>query len=204
MLTEDLNEISRAAHCAAQLTEQIGAFLRRQAVRPKIVCLNDVVNDLRLLLQRTLGKDVDVRLVLDPELGTCEVNPYQFASVLMNIVVNARDAMPQGGRLTVKTANLELDAESCQRHDGCPPGDCVMLSILDTGTGMDKRTQAQIFEPFFTTKDASHGTGLGLSRAQSIIEERGGRILVDSEPGRGSTFTIYLPRSERATQSDAA
>jgi two-component system, cell cycle sensor histidine kinase and response regulator CckA len=196
-----LTEIRKATKRAAELTGQILAFSRRQALRPEVVSLNDAINEVRPLLERTLGENVTVEFELDAGLGRCEVDPHQLVSVLVNLAVNARDAMPQGGSLLVRTANVELDEEHCDWRTDCRPGSYVLLSAADTGTGMDEETQSHIFEPFFTTKDPGHGTGLGLSTVHGIVKQSGGHISVDSELGKGTTFRIYLPKSERPPQS---
>jgi signal transduction histidine kinase/DNA-binding response OmpR family regulator len=190
-----VREIRKAAQRAAELTRQILAFSRRQTLRPEVVSLNESVDEVRPLLERTLGENVVLKFVLDPELGRCEVDPHQLLSVLMNLALNARDAMPRGGVLTIETANVELEDGYCDRHAECRPGSYVMLAVADTGVGMDKETQAHIFEPFFTTKDPSHGTGLGLSTVHGIVKQSGGHIFLYSEPGKGSVFKIYFPRT---------
>ena len=199
-ILSDVQEIRGAAQRASELTRQILAFSRRQSLRPEVISLNDVVNEVRPLLERTLGEDIEITFLLRPGLGTCEVDPHQVVSVLVNLAVNARDAMPHGGRLTVESAEVELDGDYCKRHEGCAPGSYVMLSVADTGVGMDKSTQSRIFEPYFTTKELSHGTGLGLSTVHGIVKQSGGSVFVYSEPGKGSIFKIYLPRSDRSAR----
>ncbi len=203
-LVRSVQEIRKAAQRAAELTAQILAFSRRQALRPQVISLNDAIDEIRSLVQRTLGEDIEIIFDLDPEVGTCEVDPHQLVSVLMNLAVNARDAMPRGGRLTVQTANAELDEEHCCRQDDCPPGSYVVLAVTDTGSGMDKQTQTRIFEPFFTTKEPGRGTGLGLSTVHGIVKQSGGGVFVYSEQGKGTTFKIYLPRSEKAARPAVA
>jgi two-component system, cell cycle sensor histidine kinase and response regulator CckA len=195
-----VQEIRKAAQRASELTRQILAFSRRQSLRPEVVSLNDVVNEVRPLLERTLGEDVELTFLLQPGLGRCEVDPHQVVSVLMNLAVNARDAMPHGGRLTVESTEVELDEVYCRQHESCAPGSYVMLSVADTGIGMDRRTLSHIFEPYFTTKEVGHGTGLGLSTVHGIVKQSGGSIFVYSEPGEGTVFKIYLPRSDRSTR----
>ena len=195
---EAVLEIRKAAQRAAELTGQILAFSRRQALRPEVVSLNDVIGDVRPLLERALGEDVDVRFELDAWSGQVRGgSPSVGECADESLAVNARDAMPRGGRLGVETANVSLDEDDCAQHDDCRPGDYILLSVSDTGMGMDKETQSHIFEPFFTTKDPGHGTGLGLSTVHGIVSQSGGHIFVCSEPGRGSTFKVYLPRSEK-------
>jgi two-component system, cell cycle sensor histidine kinase and response regulator CckA len=202
--TEAIREIRNAAQRAAMLTRQILAFSRRQELRPEVISLNVVAAEVRPLLDRTLGEHVNLTFEFDAELGMCEVDPNQLASVLMNLAVNARDAMPQGGKLTVATSNIELDEEYCLQHGDCQPGAYVMLAVSDTGMGMDRETQARIFEPFFTTKDPGKGTGLGLSTVHGVVKQSGGHVFVYSELGSGTTFKIYLPRSEREPQPEAS
>jgi signal transduction histidine kinase/DNA-binding response OmpR family regulator len=201
---DGVREIRKAAQRAAELSGRILAFSRREAPRPEVVSLNDAITEVRPLLERTLGKDLEVQFELDPELGMCEVDPHQLVSVLMNLAVNARDAMPYGGRLVVETANVAVEADFCKQHTECQPGEYVRLSVSDTGTGMDKETQSHIFEPFFTTKDPGHGTGLGLSTVRGIVKQSAGYILVRSEPDKGSTFEIYLPRSNKTMKREVA
>jgi two-component system cell cycle sensor histidine kinase/response regulator CckA len=199
MAHEDAEEIRNAAARAAALTGQILAFSRRQTLRPKVVSLNAVLAEIEPLLRRTLGEDIDFVSHHDPGLAYVEVDVHQFGQVLMNLALNARDAMASGGRLTLETANVEFDEEYCQLHPWATPGTYVMLSVSDTGVGMDDATLARIFEPFFTTKDPGKGTGLGLSTVYGIVNQSGGSISVDSKPGSGTTFRIYLPRSEAHT-----
>ncbi len=201
---EVVQEIRRAAQRAAELTRQILAFSRRQDLRPEVVSLNDVAEEVRPLLERTLGEDVDLRFSLDSKLGRCEVDRNQFVNVMMNLAVNARDAMPRGGKLLISTGNAVFDEEYCAHHEECRPGDYVMLAVSDTGVGMDRETQTRIFEPFFTTKDPDRGTGLGLSTVHGVVKQSGGHIFVYSEPAQGTTFKIYLPRSEKDPQPQPA
>jgi PAS domain S-box-containing protein len=191
----DLLEIKGAAKRAADLTQQILAFSRKQALRPEVICINDVLSELKPLLERLLGENVMLEVQTAEDLGQCEIDPSQFTQVLINLIVNARDAMPRGGFLIMETANADL------RKRGNPPaladldpGGYVVLKCTDTGSGMDAETVSRIFEPFFTTKPAGEGTGLGLSTVHGIVHQSGGTVLVDSELGRGTVFTIYLPR----------
>jgi two-component system cell cycle sensor histidine kinase/response regulator CckA len=197
----DVVEIRRAADRAAGLTRQILAFSRRQPLRPETICLNDVLTGSEPLLRRTLGGDVELVYVLHPELGSAEVDPSQLEQVITNLAINARDAMRDGGTLHVETANVELGEDFCWANPDCMPGPHVMLSVADTGRGMDAETMSHIFEPFFTTKGLGEGTGLGLSTVYGIVRQSGGCILVASEPGRGATFEIYFPRVERPADS---
>jgi two-component system, cell cycle sensor histidine kinase and response regulator CckA len=194
LLREDVGEIKRAAERAAALTRQILAFSRRQALKPVVVSLNEVLVGMEPLLRRTLGEDVDLVTLLQSDLGQTEVDVHQFEQVLLNLAVNARDAMPAGGQLTLETADVELDGEYCRTHAGVEPGRYVMLLVSDTGMGMDKETQSHMFEPFFTTKEPGAGTGLGLSTVYGIVRQSGGTIDVESELGSGTTFRVYLPR----------
>jgi PAS domain S-box-containing protein len=193
----DVLEIKHAAERASSLTRQILAFSRRQALQPTVVSLNDVVRGMEPFLQRTLGEDVDLVTRTEPALAMTELDVNQFEQVLMNLALNARDAMPAGGRLTIGTGNVELDRGYCKTHPDVQPGPYVMLSVSDTGVGMDAETKTHIFEPFFTTKPMGEGTGLGLSSVYGIVKQSGGSIGVYSEPGLGTTFKVYLPQASR-------
>jgi two-component system cell cycle sensor histidine kinase/response regulator CckA len=199
----DATEIRHAAERAAALTGQILAFSRRQTLQPTVVSLNDVLADMEPLLRHALGEDIELVLHLHPELDRVEIDVHQFGQVLMNLVINARDAMVPGGRLTVATANTVLHEDYRRTHPWSTPGSYVMLSVSDTGVGMDEATLARIFEPFFTTKGPGKGTGLGLSTVYGIVKQSGGNISVDSEPGSGSTFRIYLPPAAASTQPES-
>ncbi len=191
----DVEEIKRAGERAKVLTQQILAFSRRQALRPQVVLLDKVICGLAPLLRRTIGENIDLQIIESPGLAPVEVDPHQFEQVVTNLVLNARDAMPSGGSLTVETANAELDAGFCRTHTDALPGSHVVLRVSDTGVGMDAATQERIFEPFFTTKAAGAGTGLGLATVYGIVKQSDGSIFVESEPGRGSSFSLYLPRA---------
>jgi two-component system cell cycle sensor histidine kinase/response regulator CckA len=193
----DVGEIRRAAERAAGLTRQILAFSRRQPLRPETISINDVLAESEPLLRRTLGEDIELEYSLHPELGLAEVDPNQLHQVIMNLALNARDAMPAGGRLRLETANVELDEHFRWANAESEPGPHVLLSVMDTGSGMDAQTMTHIFEPFFTTKGPGEGTGLGLSTVYGIVRQSGGCVLAESELGKGTTFRIYLPRLEQ-------
>jgi signal transduction histidine kinase len=188
--------IKRTAERAAALTQQLLAFSRKQILQPVAVDLNVAVTRIEPMLRRLIGEHVAVSAALEPALGTVSADPTQLDQIIVNLAVNARDAMPGGGQITLSTANVELGEADARRHPGLRPGRYVMLAVADTGAGMDAATQAHIFEPFFTTKEPGKGTGLGLSMVYGIVQQSGGHIRLDSEPGRGATFRIYLPRVE--------
>jgi two-component system cell cycle sensor histidine kinase/response regulator CckA len=172
------------------------AFSRRQMLQPRILDLNQVVHDIGEILRRLIGDDIDLVTVAQVDLGQVRADPGQIEQVIMNLAVNARDAMPQGGKLTLETANVDLDEDYVRQHVAGVPGQYVMLAVSDNGMGIDAETQAHIFEPFFTTKGPGKGTGLGLSTVYGIVKQSGGFVWVYSEPGHGTTFKIYLPRVE--------
>ncbi|MGH7163128.1 MAG: ATP-binding protein, partial [Planctomycetota bacterium] len=192
-LRANLAEIRKAAERATALTRQLLAFSRKQVLTPKVFTLNLVVTDLEKMLRRLIGENIELVARLDPELGRVRADVGQIEQVLMNLVVNARDAMPNGGRLTIETRNATLDAVAVARMPGAKAGDHVLLSVSDTGVGMDKSVMARLFEPFFTTKEHGKGTGLGLATVYGIVKQSGGWIGAESEPGKGSTFSVYLP-----------
>jgi two-component system cell cycle sensor histidine kinase/response regulator CckA len=201
-MQKSVQEIKKAGTRAASLTRQLLAFSRQQVLEPKILALNTIVGNVEKMLGRLLGENIDIESALESDLGNIKADQGQIEQVIMNLAVNARDAMPNGGRLTISTANVDLDADHARSHPPQPSGRYVLLSVSDTGIGMDAATQAHIFEPFFTTKEQGKGTGLGLSTVYGVIRQSGGHIWVYSEPGLGTTFKIYLPRTDEAAPEE--
>ncbi|MBW2740590.1 MAG: response regulator [Deltaproteobacteria bacterium] len=193
---DTLWQIRKAGERAASLTRQLLAFSRKQIVQPKILDINELLTDIEKILGRLIGEDVELLTIPEPELWQVEIDPGQMEQVIMNLAVNARDAMIEGGKLTIETANADLDKNYFHEHGikGERPSHYVMLAIIDTGSGMDKETREHIFEPFFTTKEVGKGTGLGLSTVYGIVKQNDGFVWVYSEPGKGTTFKVYLPK----------
>jgi len=188
-----LTDVQRAADSAGALTRQLLAFSRKQIVEPKTLNLNDVVSGLNTMLRRLLGEEVKMRTNLDPHIGTVRIDPGQIEQVLINLAVNGRDAMPNGGSTTIETANISLDQAACSDQPGTAPGPYVMLAVSDSGVGLAPEARAHLFEPFFTTKEKGKGTGLGLATIYGAVTQAGGLVTVSSELGHGTTFRIYLP-----------
>jgi PAS domain S-box-containing protein len=200
---EDMKEIQKAAVSAAGLTRQLLAFSRQQVLEPRVLDVNDVVASADSLLKRLLGEDIDLVTMLAPEVGAVMADRGQLEQVIVNLAVNARDAMPDGGKLTIETTDAEMDEAYARTHPPAQPGQFVMLAVSDTGVGMDDQTLGRIFEPFFTTKEVGKGTGLGLATVYGVVKQSGGFIWVYSEPGQGTTFKIYLPRVEQPAEAVA-
>jgi two-component system, cell cycle sensor histidine kinase and response regulator CckA len=202
-MREHVETIRKAGERAASLTAQLLAFSRRQAVQPKVVNMNSLIRETQKILQQLAREDVEQRITLAPALGTIKADPGQMVQVIMNLVVNSRDAMPDGGRLTIETANVAFAERTTIGGIVVPADNYVRLSVSDTGMGMDAETQAQIFEPFFTTKEAGKGTGLGLATVYGIVKKSGGYVFAESEIGKGTTFNIYFPQFVRGLEDDS-
>jgi signal transduction histidine kinase/TusA-related sulfurtransferase len=197
-LREDLEEIKAAGNRAAAMTRQLLAFSRKQVIQPCVLCLNEVVIGLEKMLGRLIGEDMNLKAIQESALWNVEADPGQMEQVIVNLVINARDAMPRGGNLTIETANVDLDEAYFNGHGVKKmPGSYVMLAISDTGIGMDEETRSRIFDPFFTTKEKGKGTGLGLSTVYGIVKQSEGYIWAYSEPGQGTTFKVCLPKVEK-------
>jgi CheY-like chemotaxis protein len=200
-LRQDVAEIKKAGDRAASLTRQLLAFSRKQVLQPKVLDLNKVVESMGKMLERLLPSDIDLAISPEPNLGRVMADPGQIEQVILNLAINARDSMPQGGRLSIATANVELDNSHARRLIEVEPGPYILLKVSDNGCGMDQETRSHIFEPFFTTKEMGKGTGLGLSTVYGIVKQSGGHIAVHSKPGEGATFKIYLPRISGVLES---
>ena len=196
-----IEQVRKAGERAASLTRQLLAFSRKQVIQPRVLDLHALMAEMEKMLRRLIGEDIDLSIGAQPGARRIKADPGQIEQVAMNLVVNARDAMPQGGRLAIETASVDLDERFARDHPGARPGSYVMLAVSDTGCGMTPEVQARIFEPFFTTKEPGKGTGMGLATVYGIVKQSGGYIAVDSEPGRGSTFRIYLPPTLEATEA---
>jgi PAS domain S-box-containing protein len=201
---KDALQIENAVTRAASLTAQLLTFSRKNVLRPKILDLNLVLGDVGKMLHRLIGENIEVNIVPAASPVRVKADPGQMEQVILNLAVNARDAMPAGGRLTITASEVELDENDSRNHEGAPAGKYVMLSVSDTGSGMDTETQAHIFEPFFTTKAPGKGTGLGLATVYGVVKQSDGWIWVDSKPGRGTTFQIYLPRVQEFVANEAS
>ena len=199
----DLEQIAQAAERAAALTQQLLSFSRQRRAEPELLSENDVILALAPILRRLVGEHIEFRTALSPDLGRVRIDRAQLEQVLVNLVVNARDAMPDGGTLAVETSNVQIEGEFAQEQFRLDRGPYVLLAVSDTGQGMDAVTQASIFEPFFTTKDPDHGTGLGLATVQGIVQQAGGGIYAYSELGHGSVFKVYLPEAAQPAGAEA-
>src|SRR5882724_373817 len=203
LLRESADEIVAAGKRAASLTRQLLAFSRQQVLEPKVLDLNEVVSDMEKMLRRLIGEDIELVAARDPILGRVKADQGQIEQVILNLVVNARDAMPQGGKLVIATANTEMDETFVKRYPyPVQTGPYIVLTVADSGVGMDAATKARVFEPFFTTKEKGKGTGLGLSTVYGVVKQSGGYIDFDSEPGEGTTFRIYLRRVSEPVESE--
>ncbi len=200
-LRADIEEIKKAGQRAASLTRQLLAFSRRQVLSPELVSLGDVVSNIKEMLKRLIGETIELVVTSGSDLRRVKADPGQIEQIIMNLALNARDAMPDGGKLLIETDNIDLDATYCGQWSDVRPGPHVVLAVSDTGTGMDAETQQHIFEPFFTTKELGRGTGLGLSMVYGIVQQSGGSVRVYSEPGCGATFRILLPEAKEDADS---
>jgi CheY-like chemotaxis protein len=198
---EMLGEVAKAGHRAAGLVSQLLAFSRRQVMKPESLNLNSVIADLMKMLGRVIPENIRLSFVPGHRLEPIYCDRGMIEQVIMNLCVNARDAMPEGGKLTLETANASIEGDFCDNHPWAQPGRFVLLTVADTGCGMDKDTVSHLFEPFFTTKEVGKGTGLGLATVYGIVKQHEGMIHTSSEPGKGAAFRVYLPTSERADQA---
>lgn len=203
-MRDDLVEIKKAGERAAELTKQLLMFSRHQLVEHRILDVRQILIGMEKMIRRLLGADIELTLLPSTLVGRVTADAGQVEQIVMNLVVNARDAMPQGGKLVIETRNVELDAEYGKAHAGATPGSYVMLALTDTGVGMTKEVQSRAFEPFFTTKEKGKGTGLGLSTVLGIVRQRGGHVWVYSEPGKGTTFRVYLPRTASSSETTSS
>ncbi len=195
-LRKEVDEIQKAGMRSAALTQQLLAFSRKQIIKPEVLDINALLKNLEKMLRRVIGEHIDIVVALADDIGRIKVDPAQIEQVFMNLALNARDAMPRGGKLTIETVNADLDDVYAKDHAEVVTGRYVMIAVTDTGYGMDNETRSKIFEPFFTTKDRGKGTGLGLATVYGIVKQSGGHIFVYSEPGQGTTFKVYLPRTD--------
>ena len=196
-------EISKAGNRAASLTRQLLALSRQQVLEPKVLNLNNVIAETEKMLKRLIGEHIEFRTVLDPTLGSVKADPGEIEQIIMNLACNARDAMPEGGKLVIETINAELDDGYAVQHPPFISGRYVLLAVTDTGTGISAETKSHIFEPFFTTKEVGKGTGLGLSTVYGVVQQSGGYIWVYSELGRGSVFTLSTTRRSDCSAESA-
>ena len=199
-IARKIEQIDRSADRAAALTRQLLAFSRMQVLQPQVINLNSIVEEMGKLLPRLIGEDIELVVRADQELGAIRADASQMEQIIMNLAVNSRDAMPNGGKLIIETRNADLDRTYTASHPLMKPGAYIQLTVSDTGCGMDAETQSHIFEPFFTTKEKGKGTGLGLATVYGIIKQSGGFIWVYSELGKGTSFKIYLPRVDQAEE----
>lgn len=202
-LREAIVDIQASAERAASLTAQLLAFSRKQVVKPRLLSLNDAIGEVERMLKRVIGEDIRLDFARGERLWTISADADQIHQIVMNLAVNARDAMPHGGRMTIETRNVVFDQESAEIYAPLAPGEFVMMSVTDTGVGMDDVTQARIFEPFFTTKGVGRGTGLGLATVYGIVKQNNGYIWVNSEIGHGTTFKVYFPRVCKESEASA-